>query len=99
MSWIVPIPARGRSAWKAFQAALRTAAAVPCADQIEWISETADDRSYAAGHCRGCPIIAECDTAATAIGIKVGVWGGRDRTPGKKQITNDIPLFDQKETE
>ncbi len=98
MSWIVPIPERGRGAWNAFQAALRTAGAVPCADRIEWISESADDRSYAVGHCGGCPILAECGTASTAIGMKVGVWGGQDRTPGTKQITKNIPLFDQEES-
>ena len=98
MSWFVPIRESGRPAWDAFTAALNDTGPVPCAGRDEWISEAAADRSWAAGHCRGCPLITLCGEAADGIAARVGVWGGRDRTPRKKP-TQTIPMFDQEATE
>jgi hypothetical protein len=50
-----------------------------------WLSESAADRRIAEQLCRGCPVILECRTAATARKERWGVWGGVDRSPrGKK---------------
>jgi hypothetical protein len=45
-----------------------------------WLSEEAYERALAMRWCTGCPVIVECDAAATARHESFGVWGGRDHT-------------------
>jgi len=51
-----------------------------------WTSEHPAERVRAALACRGCPVTAECLTAAIANDERWGVWGGHDFTqrPGKR---------------
>ena len=64
---------------------LRTHCSDPGASEL-WLSEYEPERAEAARLCIGCPIITECDQAATANDERSGVWGGRDRSvrPGRK---------------
>lgn len=59
---------------------LRPVCAEPGGHEL-WCSEDPDDRATAAAWClRGCPILAECEAAATAARESFGVWAGVDRT-------------------
>jgi len=86
------IPRRAEAAWFALGAALRMVGPVPCTGRLEWISEAADERAFAAGHCRHCPVITACRIYADTAKEKAGVWGGRDRTPNKGHPAS-LPLF------
>jgi hypothetical protein len=58
-----------------------------CSDPVLgdlWLSDNEADRAEAAKLCRGCPVLAECDAAATANGERWGVWGGKDFTRSSK---------------
>jgi hypothetical protein len=99
VSPVVIIPNRGRAETDALTRALINLAAaglrMHCSDPTLselWTSdhegERAELRSCAevARLCLGCPIITECDQAATANDERWGVWGGCDRSvrPGRK---------------
>ena len=49
-----------------------------------WLSDSAEERALAAAMCRGCGILAPCSDEAETYGVRFGVWGARDRTPGQK---------------
>jgi hypothetical protein len=53
-----------------------------------WLSEDEAERKQAARWCAGCPVLAECDTAARANRERFGVWGGVDLAcaPGRTAI-------------
>lgn len=88
------IPMRAVAAWRALGAALELAGTVPCTGRLQWISEAADERSFAAAHCRGCPVITACRIYADTAKEKAGVWGGRDRTPNKTRLAPPtIPML------
>lgn len=76
----VTIAASALPAWQRLQAALRAAKTVPCADRDEWTSADPEVREWAAWHCAGCDVIAECAAFASANRETAGVWGGVDRT-------------------
>jgi Transcription factor WhiB len=59
---------------------LRTHCSDPASHHL-WLSEYADERASAAEMCIGCPVLTECDRAATArLEERFGVWGGVDYT-------------------
>ena len=95
----VRIPMLDSPAHQALTAALTNAVArgqfVPCAswgdENNPWLSDSADDRRWAADRCRHCPAIEECRQAGQLEGW--GVWGAIDRTPTKK--TTRAPRADQ----
>lgn len=73
----VTIRASALPAWRALQQALR-GVVPPCARRAEWISEDAEERAYAAGHCQGCPALAACRAFAISNQEPAGVWAGID---------------------
>lgn len=79
------IRAAAEGAWRALQDALADHPATPCAGRNEWISERPEVREWAAGHCRGCPVIGECRQFAADNKEVHGVWAGRDHTNGINQ--------------
>ena len=98
MTHLIPIRPAAMDAWRALQGVLDDCHSVPCNGRTEWISESAEDREYAAGHCRGCPALTACGKYADAAKEVTGVWGGRDRTPEKRQpATPSLPMFDAAE--
>ena len=65
---------------------------VRCSDpetHYMWLSEDEAERKQAARWCAGCPVLAECDTAARANRERFGVWGGVDLAcaPGQTAIS------------
>lgn len=47
-----------------------------------WVSDSADERAWAASVCRSlaCPVLEACGAAADEQGARFHVWGGTDRT-------------------
>lgn len=44
-----------------------------------WTSDSAEERAVAAALCDGCPVLAECHTAAESTNEVFLVWAGVDR--------------------
>ena len=86
----VRLPLLDSPAHQALNTALATAADrnkfIPCAswgdENNPWLSDSADDRDWAADRCRHCPVITECAAAGQLEAW--GVWGAVDRTPRPK---------------
>jgi hypothetical protein len=54
---------------------------VRCADPIDhglWTSQDQKDGALAALHCRGCPVLILCRSAADSRREQWNVWGGHD---------------------
>jgi hypothetical protein len=68
------------------------------ADHGLWLSEDLAERELAARLCAGCPVLAECGAAAEASGERFGVWGGRDRSAGKRPAVDDAATAPQPDT-
>lgn len=47
-----------------------------------FLSDDYETRLSVAGHCHGCPILAECEAAAVENRERFGVWAGVDRSGG-----------------
>lgn len=47
-----------------------------------FLSDDSETRLSVAGHCHGCPILAECEAAAVENRERFGVWAGVDRSGG-----------------
>ena len=83
------LPKLDSPAHQALTAALTNAAdhgqVIPCTswgdENNPWLSDSADDRRWAADRCRHCPAIEECRQAGQLESW--GVWGAVDRTPTK----------------
>ncbi|SDO19096.1 hypothetical protein SAMN04515671_0090 [Nakamurella panacisegetis] len=93
MSVVVPIKDSVMPFWLSLQKALIEATSFPCDGRDEWVSDNAEDRAYAAGHCTGCSAIAECGTYAAAAKERSNVWAGVDRTPNSGRRSGSLPLF------
>ena len=91
---LIPIRPAAMDAWRALQDVLDDCYSVPCNGRTEWISESAEDRAYAAGHCRGCPALTACGKYADAARERDRVWGGRDRNVREQQSIETLPLFE-----
>lgn len=59
---------------------------VPCSGwgaDSPWLSDSADDRCWAADRCRHCPVIEECAEAGASESF--GVWGAIDQATRRGQ--------------
>jgi Transcription factor WhiB len=53
----------------------------PCASGGDlWMSESSDERAWAAHACTGCPLLTPCADLAAEIKPSFGVWAAVDRT-------------------
>lgn len=91
------MPAAVERAWWRLCAAVEAAEAegqnVPCRGRLAdyWMSESTDERIYAAVLCRPCPVLGPCSQFADVSGQRWGTWGAEDRQKAKadKKTTDD----------
>lgn len=63
----------------------------PCqSDPAPFTSEDYRERAEAVTACRSCPVAMPCQRFAELNGERFGVWGGRDRGPGRKPKTTQL---------
>ncbi|BEH00908.1 hypothetical protein brsh051_01890 [Brooklawnia propionicigenes] len=85
------LPMLDSPAHLALTAALATAADhgqfIACAswgdENNPWLSDSADDRDWAADRCRHCPVQSECADAGASESF--GVWGAIDQATRRGQ--------------
>src|SRR5574343_6801 len=80
--------------WAALQQQLLDADPL-CRGDPRWTSDDALERQEAAQMCIGCPLIEQCRAFADENREEFAVWGGRDFTVTRRQITLRSPETDE----